>query len=171
MVDSDLSVGRPSRGRWERWAVSLVVAGLVVIAINATMAYLALHSSTGLVTENYYEKGLAYNEVLVAQRAQDALGWRGALVTGAPKVGVVGQLAFTLVGREGVPIRGAAVEVALFRPVAAGHDRRLVLAEVAPGRYEAPATFDLPGMWEVKVRAVVGQAVYRYAERISVGAV
>src|SRR5664279_301516 len=48
----------------------------LVILVNAAMIFFAVHSFTGLATQDPYDKGLAFNRTLAAARAQAGLGWQ-----------------------------------------------------------------------------------------------
>ncbi|MBF0177074.1 MAG: FixH family protein [Magnetococcales bacterium] len=161
---------QPLWRRWGPWRLSLFLFALVVILANVALVYYASASWTGVVTQNPYEKGLAYNKVLAEQQLQDSLGWQGTLQTGTPRVGAPEPMVFTLTQRDGTPLQGAAVTLQTFRPVAAGHDQHVVLSEIAPGQYTARISFPLPGVWEVKISAIAHQAAFRHAQRIHVGA-
>ncbi|GIK98133.1 MAG: membrane protein [Alphaproteobacteria bacterium] len=145
----------PRRGRWYPWL--FVAAFAVVIAVNGVMVTLAVDSFAGLDTEHPYERGLAYNETLAAERAQDALGWTvafdavpaGAAEGGARTVEVTGAFQ----DRAGAPLTGLSVRALLRRPAAAGHDREVALAPQGPGRYSATAELPFPGQWELRIVA------------------
>src|SRR4029450_1059651 len=62
------------RSRYIPW---LFVAGFaLVVAVNATMIWLAVRSSSGLHPAKPRDRGLNYNAVVEAQKSRDALGWR-----------------------------------------------------------------------------------------------
>ncbi|MBF0152739.1 MAG: FixH family protein [Magnetococcales bacterium] len=170
MPEQALPATKPLLRRWEGWSLSLVLFACVVIVANIALVYFATSSWTGLVTQNSYEKGLAFNQVLTDQHTQDKLGWRGTLQSDTLRAGVPGPMLFTLVRDDGTPLRGARVTLELFRPVAAGHDQNLDMLETSPGQYKTSVSFSLPGVWEVKIRAVVDQATFRYAQRLTIGA-
>lgn len=62
-------------GLWVLW--SLLLFFLVFASVDAFFVYKALSTHTGVVTENAYEKGLHYNEILDEARRrkeQDGAG-------------------------------------------------------------------------------------------------
>src|SRR5690349_20089359 len=90
--------------RWIPWAIAL--SFVVVAGVNGALAYFAIESNPGLVNEHPYELGTGYNRVLDAAAAQDALGWRGAvlwLATDAQR----GTVAVDLKDAAGAPLSGA----------------------------------------------------------------
>jgi uncharacterized protein YqcC (DUF446 family) len=81
------------RDAWIPWV--FVIAMAIVIAVNAVMVSFALGSWNGLVVDRSYERGLQYNQILAAQRQQDALGWQvqARLPRGNHRQGCVGPSA------------------------------------------------------------------------------
>ena len=133
------------RSRWIPWTF---VGGFgVIIAVNAVLVVFSLSSWTGLETEDAYNKGIAYNEVLAAAEAQSARGWSAAMAYEA------GSVEVTLTDKSGAGIAGLTVTAALIRPTHEGYDQTVTLAEVGMGRYAAPVTMPLAGNWDVRVRA------------------
>ena len=64
------AVRRAEPGRLYPW-IFVAAMGLVIL-VNAGMIYLAVHSFTGLATQDPYGKGLAFNRTLAAAQAQAA---------------------------------------------------------------------------------------------------
>jgi hypothetical protein len=101
------------------------------IVAGAVTVWLAIVSADGLVADDYYKRGLAISQELRREARAAERGLR-----------VESDVAS---GRLRVQLSGAAPEaifVQLVHATRAGHDQRLRLASVAPGRYEA----DLPGL-------------------------
>ena len=103
-----------ARGRYIPW---LFVAGFaIVFAVNATMIGLAVGSFSGLYTPKPRDRGLHYNEIIAAQQARDALGWR-VEPTWQPGTD---NIEIAVFDRAGQPLAGAQVAVALVRPAEKG---------------------------------------------------
>jgi nitrogen fixation protein FixH len=153
-------------GRWIPW--TFVAFFLVVFAVNGVMVTVAFTTWTGVTIQNPYERGRAYNDVLAAVRAQEALGWRADLrfEGGNP---THGRLGLTLADRDGRPLPGAVVRARFVRPSHQGFDFELPLLEREAGRYGAAFELPLPGLWEVRVHAVRAGQSYRLTDRIVVG--
>ena len=113
--------------------------------------------------------------VVGAQVAEERIGSRteadlrhGHAAAGAPLTGLRatfeastlrpgGQaLELTLRDGAGVPLEGAAVEVALVRPAGGGEARRATAEAVGDGRYRVAAGFDAPGFWDVRLDVRAG---------------
>ncbi|PXW73389.1 nitrogen fixation protein FixH [Blastomonas natatoria] len=60
------------------WHITAILVGffVIVMAVNFTMARLALSSFGGKVVENSYVASQHYNELLEKAEAQDRLGWQ-----------------------------------------------------------------------------------------------
>lgn len=151
--------------RWIPWAIA---GGLgVVVAVNGALAYFAVSSSTGLVTAHPYDSGTAYNRVLEAAAAQDALGWRGAIAF-VPAGAERGEIVAEFTDRTGQKLAGLAVKVRVVRPVEPLPELVLTLPERMPGRYAGAVALSRPGQWEVRALARRGSETFEVAQRILV---
>lgn len=133
-----------------------------VALVNGVMVWFAVNTQTGLVTEHPYEKGLAYNQVVDAERAQEALGWRG-VVTFEGRL-----LTFALLERSGEVVMADRVTARFVRPTQAGMDFDVMLARAADGTWQAEVTPPHNGLWEVRVHAERGTDRFQQARRIVV---
>jgi nitrogen fixation protein FixH len=153
---------------FDRWIPWTFAGGLaVVVAANGTLAYFAIVSSTGLVTERPFEAGNGYNRVLAAAAAQDALGWHASLRF-TPSGHKRGEIAAEFTDAAGQPLNGLSVNAQIVRPVEPVPAQNLALPEIALGRYAAPAELDRPGQWEIRIDARRGGDLYEFAQRIFV---
>lgn len=165
-------------GWWYPWI--FVVGMLVVIAVNIVMITYAITTFPGLETDDAYRKGLAYNQTIVAARAQEARGWhvdvRYAPATAAAAAGASsgaagaheGELVVTVVDRAGQPLYGLDVTAALIRPTREGFDSSLNLEPAAAGEYRGEAVLPLGGQWDVRVSARRGNEDFQATRRIMV---
>ena|SRR5436190_13530635 len=137
----------------------------IIIAVNATLAILAVRSWTGLVVENGYVASQSFNRDLAEARRQAGLGWQESF--GYAK----GRLTVLLTDSGRWPITRAAVTVKLQRPSTDREDHELTLAEVASGKYESAASLS-PGLWDVEtvVHSATGETLrHLYRMQISGG--
>jgi len=137
-----------------------VAAFLLLFVIDGTMVYKAVSTNTGVVTDKPYEHGLAYNTYLQEQAEQNARGWKADVTYKN------GALAFTLKGADGQPLTGAQVKAHIMRPVQAGMDFDVVLAETTPGLYISESKFPKPGLWNIEVSASWQNQPYRLAQEL-----
>jgi len=138
-------------------------------AFNAVFIYFAITTNPGLVTEDYYDQGRAYEEnVLKIRAAQEALNWEtklaipGKIITNRPDT-----IRFSAVDSRGLPIMDADVSVVAYRPSDADADFKVRLAQAAPGQYQALIAFPLPGIWDLNVKVVDGENTFEASHRIS----
>ncbi|MBO9541569.1 FixH family protein [bacterium] len=139
--------------------------GILVIALAVDIGTIVAGARTddGLVVEHYYKHGLNY-DVQRAQR-ENRQGWQ--VVLDAPKTAQrAAQATVTLKDRENRPLDGATVTLQLFRPTKAGYDQRITLAHVGAGRFEAPVTVPLEGLWDATVEIQQGATRYDHRERL-----
>jgi nitrogen fixation protein FixH len=133
----------------------------VVIAVNVTMATLAVESFTGVVVENGYVASQQFNRWIARGEAEAAIGWKATASTsgGVPEVAVTDA--------QGHPLAGASVTLHLHHPLRADDARLVALAERAPGRYAAAAS--LPrGQWEATIRIVKDGRTVHVRDRLVV---
>lgn len=123
----------------------------IVFAVNGFFIYKALSTFDGVEVDGAYQKGRAYNHLLERMDEQRRLGWQATIAADKAPAGT--RLRVTFARADGSALTGLDVEGTFWRPVAAGADRRLPLAETAPGTYET--VFDLAhdGNWLVRIAA------------------
>ena len=150
------------RDLWIPWLIAAFF-GIVVLA-NGVMVYLAMSSFTGLQTEGPYNRGLAYNRVLEAERAERSLGWRVTVEFG-PTGDRRGHIVVHARDAAGAPLDDAVVTARLVRPTQTGYDMQVTLAARNGGIYAADVELPLPGLWEIQTQIVHRSDVYRSAQR------
>ncbi len=124
-----------------------------IVAVNSGFLYMALHTNTGLVTEQAYEKGLAYNQTLDAAKGQPDLKEVSSYENGV--------FTWSIKDHAGVPLSGANVVVHFIRPVQDGYDFSMSLKEDGAGQYSGRTDFPVKGLWQAKLSAEWKQAEYR----------
>jgi len=132
------------------WHVLAAMVGFfaVVFSVNGVFLYSALSTYTGVVANEPYRKGLAYNERIAADEKQKALGWREET-----SLGPNGDVTVRLVRDDGSPVRGLKITAVVGRPATKAMDQRLSLAEVGSGVYAAKAKDIAGGTWVIDVEA------------------
>jgi nitrogen fixation protein FixH len=138
----------------------------VMLAVNMLFVFYALSTMSGGEGGNAYQKGLDYNQVIEAARAQDALGWSRRIEAVA-----AGRVSIALADRNGAPVSGLALTGEIARPVADKFTRPLAFKEMRPGLYAAEAGALDAGNWVVSLEAArAGGAhddiVYQARERL-----
>lgn len=127
---------------WQRepgpWLLMLGPA-IVVVAGFITL-WLAMSSSDGLVSEDYYKRGLAINQTLAQSDRAVALGLVAAVSVSSSELSV--RLEGTAAGFEAP----AALRVQVSHPTRAGLDQTLTLRR-QDGRYAGAFKLPAAGHW------------------------
>jgi nitrogen fixation protein FixH len=145
----------PLRSRHIPW---LFVAGFtLVVAVNATMIWLAVGSFSGLYTAKPRDRGLHYNTVVEAQKSRDALGWR-IDAQWRPDSNRLEVAAFHAAGQ---PLAGARILVELMRPVEKLRPLAVAMGDIDGGRFAGLVELPARGNWDVDI--VVEHHGERYA--------
>ncbi|MQX38022.1 FixH family protein [Roseospira navarrensis] len=147
---SDSGRGTRQRGWWIPY--TFVLGFMVVLGANMTMLYFATSTFSGLSTRQAYVEGLAYNDKVAQEEAQEALGWTWtADLVGVDRDGDVRRATLRLDGRdaENRPLSGASVTAEIRRPAEQGMDQTVSFVPVGEGGYETAVTLPKPGQWDM----------------------
>lgn len=154
------------RGWW--YPYIFVGCFVVVVGVNAALAYFATSTFTGLETDGAYQKGLAYNQNIAAAKAQDVQGWKvdtqvtpGAIGTD----GVTVAVAVSYRDHDGKPVEGLEVTADIIRPTAKGKDQHVVLAPLGNGTYGGSYPLPMKGVWDMDVAATGVGVGHQHAHR------
>ncbi len=128
-----------------------------VAAVNAVMVTIAIRTHSGVVTEHPYEKGLAYNAVVRAEKQQAALGWSSQMDYKN------GALHFTLHDANHQRITPERASATITRPTTSGMDFTVTLNGI-----KTPIVFPIAGLWEVQVDVSHAGTHYQQRKRIVV---
>lgn len=134
----------------------LVVFFGIVIAVNFSVAAIALHSFSGVVVENSYVASQDFNHWLKDAKAEQDLGWT-AKVSRDP----AGRL---VVETAGMPA-SAKLTALLRRPLGRPDDRTEALNQVGPNRFVSKEID--AGRWIVRIEADAGGQ--HWAQEVPIG--
>lgn len=123
-------------------AAGMVTAFGIIIAVNVTMAVLAVGTFPGLEVNNSYVASQSFDK---RRAAQEELGWDASVRAEN------GVLHLSLTDRSGQAVRPEDLSVMLGRPTIAREDRELALIRAESG-YSAQADL-AQGAWIVKLTA------------------
>ncbi|AGA90137.1 putative integral membrane protein linked to a cation pump [Thioflavicoccus mobilis 8321] len=150
------------------WLVGALGLIAVVLAVNATMVYLAVKTNPGLVKHDYYERGRAYERNLASRLAADP-GWAMQLdVPEGVQAGVPTTVRFVVVDRVGQPVTPEQVVFYAYRPADADRDFSVPMFEEGLGRYAAQVEFPLIGVWDTLAAASLGADEHLVGGRVRV---
>ncbi|MGB9151678.1 MAG: FixH family protein [Alphaproteobacteria bacterium] len=156
------SLPKPS-DRWIPWYIFGFFGLLIIILVP--MAIIAVRTNTGIVTDNPYEKGLAYNNSIQAEQRQEALKWQGHLTVETLASSNV-KATFSLADASGAPLDKADVKLWFVRPTQDGIDRNMALHERSGGQYSAEFSLPVRGLWEARVSVMKDGKNYQLINRI-----
>lgn len=127
-------------------AGAVVLWGLIAFfitfaSVDMYFVYQAVSTHSGIVTENAYEKGLAYNQVIEQVKIQKALNVESNITYEE------GVLTVTLRDKSHAPILGATVTAKLVRSVHGGSDSQKLLHHKGNGVYQNNLDLPLKGVW------------------------
>ena len=126
------------------FALFILFFGVIIIA-NTIFIYIAVHSHTGVITDNPYEKGLKYNETLQKAKEQPKMFDKVSFQEGILK--------WTLLDQNHKPVESAVINVTLIRPIQDGYDFETTMDYVSNGIYIKKLELPLSGQWEAHLRA------------------
>ena len=157
-------------GPWYRepWPWLLMLGPFVVILAGIVTAWLAVSSSDGLVTDDYYRKGLKADQSIARSERARALG----LAAGVRVTADTLTLRLTATGRDFVTPERLTVVVS--HPTRAGLDQARVLARGADG-YAGNFRLPASGHWlvsiedEAKTWSLLGKVVLPAAGEVMIG--
>lgn len=175
----------PEQKGWFHWAPALIVCFFLTLAVvdsiiitlaskGASSEFMAkflpeprsgakiVSAFPGAVSNDYQEKYDQFNnylEQLVTQRERGWVishGWQQKPVSGEAAV-----FRIAVKDKEGKPVAGATVEAQFLRPGDSRKDKKLQLAEQGRGSYGHHIVLDAPGLWNVVLTVVQGEASHQ----------
>jgi nitrogen fixation protein FixH len=138
----------------------------VIFAANAAMVGVALDSWRGLVTTDAYDKGVAYQQAIEAEKREQALGWSVDLSVDSPQPKRADVL-ISLTDDQGQPLDADRVRVGFVRPTQEGYDSLHTLTALGGGKFAKSVELPLKGLWELRIEAEKGADAYRVSRRIT----
>ena len=156
---------------WQNpWVWTLAGIMGVTLVVNAVMITLAFNTSTGLVVDDFYNKGKRYfYEEAQRQEAAARLGWQLTLDTpNPPRLNSTETYVFRALDRTGTPLIGARAHIDAFRPTNAELDFDMPMREISDGIYTAQIDFANPGKWDLIITIQKGEDRLDLARRIFV---
>ncbi len=152
-----------------RWPI--IVAALLGAHVLGCLVfmYLATSDPSLAVEEDYYQKGLAWDEHQRQAAANAALGWQSRVTaTPAAAPGDPTLVRLALSDREGRPVGGARVAGEAFAVARSATVAALSLPMTAsPGLYEGPLAARRGGQWELRLEVQRGADRFTLVERIT----
>jgi len=136
--------------------------------ICVNIAYITIAEKTwrGIATEDSYQKGLKYNQVIEAIKEQNKLGWQLLINYQFEKTGS-GILSIELLDKNGQTIKNAFVTALIKRPLQEGKDFSIDLKfDRASKSYVSAVKFPMIGQWSIEIIAKKNNCIYQNVKRL-----
>ena len=153
----------PAR-RWPLIVIGLLAAQATGLAVMITIA--VSDPSVG-VEPDYYEKAVAWDSSVAADRAAKNLGWDAALNMG-PLTAADRELHVNISGKDARGIDEARVHVELFHQARSGHRLEADLTGLGAGGYATRLPITRPGLWEVRITVRQGPNLAAFTKTLEV---
>lgn len=143
-MNTTTATRKPQPWYRELWPWLLMAGPVIVIVAGLFTAWLAVKSSDGLVTEDYYKQGLAAGETLERSKRAAELGIAAGLRLTGDTVRI------RLSSGAGAMVMPPALQLTLSHPTRAGIDQKSLLKPVN-GEYVGELNLPASGHWLVLV--------------------
>ena len=155
---------RPVTGRMVLFCL-LGFFGIVAL-VNGVMIYTALNTFRGVQLPNAYEKGVKYEQRIIAAEEQRKLGWQ---VNVTAEKDSKGEKTFTIsaIDKDGAPLRGLTITAHLQHPTDEAGDQPVTIVESGPGLFKGVAPTAHDGQWTLMFDlSQNGETVYHEETRV-----
>ncbi len=154
-----------------RWTVSIAAIIALVLAVNGYMAYLAVSGGPGLVSVDYYERGMNFTSRTAVEHLSPQHEVAEGVISISSKEagGFLKTVTLAPKGDKALPLGNAVIY--LYRSSDAKKDFSAPMSKSAEGEYSASVQFPLKGIWDIIVEINNDASKERgatYARRIEV---
>ncbi len=154
---------RPATSGRNFWPAGVIGALALFIAGTVTLVVLSARNDVELVRADYYEQELRFQEQITRRERTQALSEPVRIAYDAA------QRRLTLALPAAHAAAQAQGEIQLYRPSAAGLDRRVPLQLDAQGRQTLDTATLRDGLWRVRVTWRAGGEDFTFDEKVIVG--
>lgn len=143
---------------WPGFVIALLLMSATMVTITVVAA---TNDPSFAVVDNYYEKGLHWDDHMAQLEKNKALGWAARPEVGAAAGADLRPLSITLTDRDGAPIEGASIEASVFHFTTAHRvETESLAATGTPGVYSAPFLIDREGKWMLDLTVHAGAETF-----------
>jgi nitrogen fixation protein FixH len=153
--------------RGAAWPLAVMTILGLTIAANVWLINVANADPSFAVEENYYQRGVHWDDEMAQRRRNDALGWRVVASASPIRSGYGSDLRIAL-NSAARPIDGAVVTVRAVHLARAGEPVDVRLTTIAAGAYEARVPLERAGLWELRIDVRRGTDRFTAIERLDV---
>ncbi len=135
------------------WPIGIaLILGTTVIG-NLIVMRIANDDPSFAIESNYYQKAVAFDSTMSAERNSAKLGWVATTSVARDSIASLVQLKVSIANASMQPVTGLAVDAQARFNARANDILSVTLREVSPGVYVAPLRVTYAGVWEVRVNA------------------
>lgn len=147
------------------WPVAVITILGLTVAANVWLIRVASADPSFAIEENYYQRGVRWDEEL-AQRARNrALGWKIETTLLPIEPGRGAEVRIALHDSALAPIENASVNVKAMHVGRAHSPAVVTLLASAPGQYGARVPLERAGLWELRIEVQQGTERFTATER------
>ena len=154
--------------RGARWPLAVTAILGITVAANIWLIRTASGDPSFAIEENYYERGVRWDDELAQRATNRALGWKIVATMTREGTGNGAVLHVMLTDSAVAPIEGASIVVKAMHVARARNPVELVLSSDAPGRYLARLPVERAGLWELRIDVHRGADRFTATERLDV---
>ncbi len=151
------------------WFWPAAIGCILALGVGANVVLLVVANSdpSFAVEEDYYQKGLDWDEKRAQDARNDALGWRVDLAAVAAPGDATPVLELTVALRDpgGVAVEDAGLTIEAFPLARSATVDRAAFRGVGDGLYRASLPFRRPGLWEFRIRIERGDDVFTWTDQ------
>jgi len=153
-----------------KWVWAILGLFGTIFVVNYGFISVALNTSTGLVTEEYYKYGLQQNKIGKQYRKQAARGWKVELIMdSAWSINEPSMVKLVVSDKYGQAISGGHAELTAYRPSDAKADVLKTLQEIdQSGIYQGEISLPIQGVWDMNLLFRNGDDKHMLNQRITI---
>lgn len=152
------------------WPLAVTTILGLTVAANVWLIRVANSDPSFAIEENYYQRGVHWDDELAQRAHNQSLGWR-VVATMSPDKEASGELLRIALTDSAVrPIEGASIVVKAVHVARAGDPVEVTLAPLGQGEYEARVPVRRAGLWELRIDVHRGAERFTAMERLDVPA-
>jgi len=126
---------------------TIIIISIIALAATVGTIVVGMKSFDGVVVENPYDTGLAWDDT---QQKKDALGWNVTLQNTLLRTGS-NELSIEALDGNGRSLENAEVSVSTSRPSTRAYDKTYPAVKTPAGKFQAFIDLPLFGSWDLRI--------------------
>jgi nitrogen fixation protein FixH len=148
------------------WPLAIATILGLTMAANVWLIRVASSDPSFAVEEDYYQRGVHWDDELAQRALNQDLGWRIDASLSPIVLGQGSNLSVSLSDSSVYPIAGARVVVVARHVARAGEPVSVTMTQGEPGKYSARVPIERPGLWELRFDIHQGANRFTATERL-----